>query len=140
MALVHFWRATRLALLIGVSLMSLNAQTASLRCQVTDESGAVVPGARVVLGNSGVKNQTVTTDGSGAYSFKFLTPGEYLLSGAAQQITAGGSVNLRWNIRVSPFVILQSGVPFNITTGADTYGTTLFNLVQASRSTQRSAE
>jgi hypothetical protein len=43
------------------------------------------------------------------------------------RVTVGGSVNLRWNIRVSPFVILQSGVPFNITTGADTYGTTLFN-------------
>jgi hypothetical protein len=66
--------------------MTLSAQTGNLRGQVTDESGAVVPGARVVLGGSGVKNQTVTTDGSGAYSFKLLTPGEYLLSGAAQQM------------------------------------------------------
>jgi hypothetical protein len=41
--------------------------------------------------------------------------------------TVGGSINARWNIRLSPFVILQSGVPFNITTGGDVYGTTLFN-------------
>ena len=41
--------------------------------------------------------------------------------------TIGGSINTRWNIRLSPFVILQSGAPFNITTGSDIYQTTLFN-------------
>jgi hypothetical protein len=41
--------------------------------------------------------------------------------------TIGGSINLQWNIRLSPFVILQSGAPFNITTGNDVYGTTVFN-------------
>ena len=38
-----------------------------------------------------------------------------------------GTINLRWNIRVNPNVTLQSGAPFNITTGEDYYGTTLFN-------------
>jgi hypothetical protein len=38
-----------------------------------------------------------------------------------------GTVNLRWNIRLNPNVTLQSGAPFNITTGEDFYGTTLFN-------------
>jgi len=41
--------------------------------------------------------------------------------------TVGGSINARWNIRLSPFVILQSGAPFNITTGNDVYGTSVFN-------------
>jgi hypothetical protein len=41
--------------------------------------------------------------------------------------TIGGSITTRWNVRLSPFVILQSGTPFNITTGNDVYGTTLFN-------------
>jgi hypothetical protein len=41
--------------------------------------------------------------------------------------TLGGSITTRWNIRLSPFVILQSGAPFNITTGSDIYQTTLFN-------------
>ena len=41
--------------------------------------------------------------------------------------TIGGSLNARWNIRFSPFVILQSGAPFNITTGNDVYGTSVFN-------------
>lgn len=39
----------------------------------------------------------------------------------------GGSINTRWNVRLSPFVMLQSGAPFNITTGNDLYGTTMFN-------------
>ena len=39
----------------------------------------------------------------------------------------GGSLQLRWNIRISPYAIVQSGAPFNITTGEDHYGTTLFN-------------
>jgi hypothetical protein len=41
--------------------------------------------------------------------------------------TIGGSINLHWAIRVSPFVVLQSGAPFDITSGGDFYGTTLFN-------------
>jgi hypothetical protein len=41
--------------------------------------------------------------------------------------TIGGSINSRWNVRLNPFVVVQSGVPFDITTGSDLYGTTLFN-------------
>jgi hypothetical protein len=41
--------------------------------------------------------------------------------------TLGGSINSRWNIRLSPFIVIQSGAPFDITTGTDLYGTTLFN-------------
>ena len=43
------------------------------------------------------------------------------------RVTAGGSINFRWNIRLSPFATVQSGPPFNITTGSDVYGTTIFN-------------
>lgn len=39
----------------------------------------------------------------------------------------GGSLLARDNIRLSPYVIFQSGAPFNITTDEDQYGTTLFN-------------
>lgn len=37
------------------------------------------------------------------------------------------TVNTKWNIRFSPLVNIQSGPPFDITTGSDLYGTTLFN-------------
>ena len=43
------------------------------------------------------------------------------------RVTFGGSINTKWNVRISPFVIVQSGAPFDITAGSDLYGTTLFN-------------
>ena len=39
----------------------------------------------------------------------------------------GGSLNTKWNIRLSPFISVQSGAPYNITVGEDIYGDTLFN-------------
>ena len=39
----------------------------------------------------------------------------------------GGSLNTKWNIRLSPFITVQSGAPYNITVGEDIYGDTLFN-------------
>jgi hypothetical protein len=43
------------------------------------------------------------------------------------RVNAGGSINTKWNVRLSPLVTLQTGQPFDITTGSDPYGTTLFN-------------
>jgi len=42
-------------------------------------------------------------------------------------LNTGGTINTRWNVRLSPFIALQSGAPFDITAGSDLYGTTLFN-------------
>ena len=39
----------------------------------------------------------------------------------------GGSVGLPRNFRLSPFLVAQSGVPFNITTGQDLNGDSIFN-------------
>ncbi len=39
----------------------------------------------------------------------------------------GGSLTTKWHIRFNPYVSIQSGPPFDITTGSDLYGTTLFN-------------
>ena len=70
------------------------------------------------------------TDGVGTspanpYSYR----GEYgpAATDVRHRGTIGGSITTRWNVRLSPFVILQSGAPFNITSGNDVYGTTLFN-------------
>src|SRR5271170_1710647 len=38
----------------------------------------------------------------------------------------GGSITTKWDFRLSPFVVINSGAPFNITTGSDLYGTTLY--------------
>lgn len=70
------------------------------------------------------------TDGIGTfpanpYDFR----GEYgpASTDLRNRFTLGGSVNFKWSIRMSPFVIVQSGAPFDITAGNDLYGTTLFN-------------
>ncbi|HEX6880657.1 MAG TPA: carboxypeptidase regulatory-like domain-containing protein, partial [Terriglobales bacterium] len=48
---------------------------------VTDPSGAVVPGASVVLkSNDTGTTQTATTNGTGGYRFPFLKPGSYTVS------------------------------------------------------------
>ena len=39
----------------------------------------------------------------------------------------GGSINLKWNFRLNPFLIVESGPPYDITVGHDLYGDTLFN-------------
>ena len=70
------------------------------------------------------------TDGLGTspanpYNFS----GEYgpAATDVRHRATIGGSINMRWNVRLNPFVVVQSGIPFDITTGTDLYGTTLFN-------------
>jgi hypothetical protein len=35
----------------------------------------------------------------------------------------GGSISGPWGLRLSPFFVARSGIPFNITTGTDLYGT-----------------
>ena len=76
--------------------------------------------------NSAMSN----TDGINTFaSNPYLTTGEYgpASTDVRHRVSLGGSVNFRWNIRVSPFLIAQSGVPFDVVTGTDLYGTTMFN-------------
>jgi hypothetical protein len=70
------------------------------------------------------------TDGVNTYPANpYSYAGEYgpAATDARHRVTFGGSVTARWNIRLSPFVVVQSGTPFDITAGSDLYGTTLFN-------------
>ncbi len=70
------------------------------------------------------------TDGLGTFPANpYSAVGEY---GPAawdirHRLNTGGTINTRWNVRLSPFISLQSGAPFDITAGSDLYGTTLFN-------------
>jgi len=66
----------------------------------------------------------VSTFPANPYNFS----GEYgpAATDIRHRVTMGGSITTRWNIRVSPYLVVQSGVPFDITSGTDLYGTTLF--------------
>ena len=70
------------------------------------------------------------TDGVGTFPANpYNFAGEYgpAATDVHHRVTLGGTVNFRWAVRISPFVVMQSGTPFDITTGNDPYGTTLFN-------------
>lgn len=70
------------------------------------------------------------TDGLGTYPANpYDYSGEYgpASSDIHHTLSASGTIDTKWNIRLNPLINIQSGAPFNITTGGDLYGTTLFN-------------
>src|SRR5438045_7891312 len=71
------------AFLMLYSVAAAQAQTTSrLSGVVTDPSGALIPGAEIVLVNSDTNAQRSTlTDEQGRYSFPQLQPGTYRLTG-----------------------------------------------------------
>src|SRR6266704_3572212 len=65
----------------------LFAQTGILRGIVIDESGAIVPGAKITLtGNAATANGAIAGD-DGSYSLTGITPGEYVVEASAPDLT-----------------------------------------------------
>jgi len=62
------------------------AQSLTLRGRVADESGAVVPGADIVLKGSAGVVQSVTSSSEGTYTFSGLLPGDYTIEATASQL------------------------------------------------------
>jgi hypothetical protein len=85
---------------IAVVMLSLAVtaygQTASLQGRITDQTGAVVPQARVTATNlgSGV-NVSSTTNEQGAYNIPFLQPGIYTVTAEKQGFRAVVRSNVR---------------------------------------------
>jgi hypothetical protein len=70
------------------------------------------------------------SDGLGTFPANpYNFAGEYgpAFTDVHHRVNMGGSVTTKWHIRVSPYINVQSGAPFDITTGSDLFGTTLFN-------------
>jgi hypothetical protein len=68
--------------------------TGSVEGQVTDKTGAVIPGANVVL--KGAVEKSLTTNENGSYSFAGLTPGSYTV-----RITTAGFAPFERSVAVS---------------------------------------
>lgn len=84
--------------LLGCPIM---AQTITLRGQVTDQTGAVVPNATVTLAGPDGSVQTATTDEQGSYVLTGLAPGDYSLSGSAPQLFTPQPVKIALQAGVS---------------------------------------
>lgn len=98
------WNATRrLVWLLTVLLASASsalAQTATLRGQVFDQSGAVVPRATIILTDSQGKTRTGISTDEGAYSFGELVPGMYKVQASATNMAQEPvSITLRQGIQ-----------------------------------------
>jgi|KBSMisStaDraftv2_1062788.scaffolds.fasta_scaffold117413_2 protocatechuate 3,4-dioxygenase beta subunit len=104
-----------------------SAQTAALRGEVVDQSGAVVPKAAVTLtAASGLVRKTAAAE-NGFYSFAGLTPGQYTVHAAApkleqepvQIVLQPGTQTLRLELKVAA-VRQQTSVQENANTSVST--------------------
>jgi hypothetical protein len=83
-----------------------------------------------IFANYALSKAKSDTDGAGSFpANSFDLTGEY--SDAALDIrhrfVIGGNFKTFWGIGLSPFITFRSGVPFNITTGTDDNGDSIFN-------------
>jgi hypothetical protein len=78
-----------------------------------------------VLARAMSNTDGINTFPANPYSFE----GEYgpAATDVRHRMSLGGSINTKWNVAFNPLLNLASGPPFDITTGSDIYGTTLFN-------------
>src|SRR5690348_2640082 len=70
------------------------AQSGTLRGQVTDESGAVVPGVRITLTGPGGLSKRTSSGNDGSYSFSSLPAGAYNLQASAPGLTLRQSMEV----------------------------------------------
>jgi hypothetical protein len=122
-----------LAAIIVVGLLpTVSAQTTistgSIQGTITDQSGAVVPGAKVTITNKGTgQTFSVTTTSSGTYASGALNPGEYLVRVAAQgfksaetpitvQVNTTSSANLKLAVGQGSEVVEVQGSDVEINT------------------------
>ena len=73
-------------LIVVYTATVLLAQNSLLHGIVTDDSGAVVPGATVTLAGPAGLEKTAVTGGDGSYTFYALPSGDYVVQASAPQL------------------------------------------------------
>lgn len=83
MQTMRLFCAVGLVCLLAAGVMAQTA-TSRLEGQVTDQSGAVIPGAKITVLNDKTQVTAETTSGAqGLYVFPSLPPGEYTVTAEA---------------------------------------------------------
>jgi hypothetical protein len=83
-----------------------------------------------LFGSYLVNRAMSSTDGLGTFPANpYSFAGEYgpAATDVRHRVSLGGSINTKWDVRLNPLLVIDSGPPFDITVGRDLYGTTLFN-------------
>src|SRR6267143_804006 len=77
---MRFLRNGATAILLFVSVLAAQGVRATIVGRVTDDSGAVVPGANITITNTGTnESRSVIVNDSGEYAIPQLAPGQYTL-------------------------------------------------------------
>ena len=96
--------------LLCVSLVSAQVGTARLDGTVVDESGAVIPGAKVEVVDQKTKTKVSTlTNGDGNFVFPSLQPSTYEASAEAKGFRTSVVSNLELNVAVTITPTFQAG-------------------------------
>ncbi len=115
------------------------AQTTTLTGQVADETGAVVPGAKITITGPGNIVKSATSDNNGMYSASALAAGSYTVVAAApdlamQPVTIvlkGGSQTLNLRLKVASTVqqvtVQESAGPVLSTDSSSNAGQLVFH-------------
>jgi hypothetical protein len=96
-----------------------------------------------LTGSYGLSRARSNTDGLGTYPANpYDYTGEYgpAANDVRHTVSVNGSIDTKWNIRLSPLLSVQSGAPFDITTGSDVYGRPCSTAAQGLRRTQASRD
>jgi hypothetical protein len=109
-------------LMTSSGLYNQNQLLANLNSKV---NSAVSLYATWVLNKAVSNSDGLSTFAGNPYSYA----GEYgpASTDVRNRFLLGGSINTKWNVRFNPLISYQSGAPFNITSGNDPYGTTIFS-------------
>src|SRR5438046_3555381 len=98
-------RRIPLFLLLASITLAQVAPTGSLVGEVSDSSGAVIPGASVVLINTGTQARKETATGPGGrFAFPLLPVGAYQLKATANGFAAYEQTGIRVDVDSSPSV------------------------------------
>jgi hypothetical protein len=99
-----------LALLMFSAAMTAQSPAGRLRGQITDPSGAVIPGATISLKNASGLTIPAKSDGAGNYDVRNLAPGKYAVSVSAKgfrpytatvEIAAGQDKSLDFPLQIA---------------------------------------
>ncbi|HEX8288498.1 MAG TPA: carboxypeptidase regulatory-like domain-containing protein [Pyrinomonadaceae bacterium] len=102
-------------------VLNQNQMIVSLRTMISP--------AFTVFGNYRIGFARSDSDGAGSFpAYSYDLTGEYGRSSfdIRHNIVLGGNFTIPWGIQISPFIIGNSGRPFNITRGVDVNGDSLF--------------
>src|SRR5262245_15328305 len=125
-----------LAILLFISISALAQSTATLQGTVTDQSGAILSNARVIVRNQATGlERTVQTDSSGNYQVAALPVGIYRIEVQAQGFTPQVATDLTLEVGrivVQNFQLKVGGVTqeVSVTAGSQTVETTTMTVGQ----------